>query len=100
MYVFQSMILFMIFNFVNKKDFPDKKFINQWKQDWHDKIMQTNIEGELLCVRCFLKFYIPIGQGISFGESVEMRSTMPLSIILILRNLQLYVPFYISNLSS
>lgn len=90
----------MIVNFVNKKDFPDEKFNNQWKQGWHDKIMQTNIEGELLCVRCFLKFYIPIGQGISFGESVEMRSTMSLSIILILRNLQFYVSFYISNQSS
>lgn len=94
------MILFMIVNFVNKKDFPDEKFNNQWKQGWHDKIMQTNIEGELLCVRCFLKFYIPIGQGISFGESVEMRSTMSLSIILILRYLQFYVSFYISNQSS
>lgn len=94
------MILFMIVNFVNKKDFPDEKFNNQWKQGWQDKIMQTNIEGELLCVRCFLKFYIPIGQGISFGESVEMRSTMSLSIILILRNLQFYVSFYISNQSS
>lgn len=90
----------MIVNFVNKKDFPDEKFNNQWKQGWHDKVMQTNIEGELLCVRCFLKFYIPIGQGISFGESVEMRSTMSLSIILILRNLQFYVSFYISNQSS
>lgn len=25
-------------------------------KDLHDKIMQTNIEGELLCVGCFLKF--------------------------------------------
>ncbi|XP_011450124.3 heat shock 70 kDa protein 12A isoform X2 [Magallana gigas] len=40
----------------------------------HDQSRQIIIERELLCYGCFRKFFT-IGQEVSLGESVEMRST-------------------------